>query len=59
MRFAVAHDELVDAVVDDLLEQHVDAVVVVRSPSPSRPMYMPVRSRMCSSDERVLILLSS
>jgi len=28
-------------------------------PSPTRPMYMPVRLRMCSSAESVWILLSS
>jgi hypothetical protein len=53
--FAVAHDVLVDRVVDGLLEQDVDAVVG-REPSPSLPMYMPGRMRMCSrqSSERML-----
>jgi hypothetical protein len=54
----VAHDVFVNGVVNDLLEQDVTAVVRMRA-VPMRPMYMPVRSRMCSSEDSVLILLSS
>jgi hypothetical protein len=55
---AVAHDELVDGVVDDLLEQDVDAVVVVRAVAGAADVHAGAQ-RMCSSEESVLILLSS
>jgi len=56
--FPVAHNELVDRVIDDFLEEHVDPVVIVRA-IPDSPDVHAVRFRMCSREESVLILLSS
>jgi hypothetical protein len=55
---AVPHDEFVDGVVDDFLQEDVDAVIGGRRRRPSFPIYMPGRRRMCAFQSRDLMLSS-